>query len=107
MPLRIGLVVAFFFFAPFASRAGDDDWVSLFNGKDPTGWKLHGGEKLYVHDGAIVCESTTKKYAYLVTKKTYRDFNLQLRVKAEKGVTAASSSARHSTARKSAESSLR
>jgi hypothetical protein len=65
---------------PFPAEAG---WVSLFNGKDLSGWKLHGGEKWYVEDGAIVCEGTTKKYAYLATEKTYRDFILKLRFKAE------------------------
>ena len=34
-----------------------EDWISLFNGKDLSGWKVHGTEKWYVEDGDLVCES--------------------------------------------------
>ena len=56
-------------------------WVSLFNGKDLTGWQKNGTENWTVQDGAILGESTTNKYGYLTTTKTYRDFNLRLRFK--------------------------
>jgi len=32
-------------------------WVSLFNGKDLTGWKNNGEEKWVVEQGTILCES--------------------------------------------------
>lgn len=35
--------------------------VSLFNGKDLTGWKIYGSEKWYVDNGLLVCESGPKK----------------------------------------------
>ena len=60
-------------------------WVRLFNGKDLTGWKNNGEERWVVEDGAILGESTHNKYGYLTTEKTYRDFNLRLRFKGEKG----------------------
>src|SRR5204862_5489622 len=60
-------------------------WVRLFNGKDLTGWKNNGEEKWVAEDGTILCESTHDKYGYLTTEKTYRDFNLRLRFKGEKG----------------------
>jgi hypothetical protein len=41
---------------------------SLFNGKDLTGWTVHGTEKWYVEDGLLVCESgPDKQYGYLST----------------------------------------
>src|SRR5580693_7131219 len=62
-----------------SSPAGS--WVSLFDGKDLTGWQKNGTENWTVQDGAILGESTTNKYGYLTTVKTYRDFNLRLRFK--------------------------
>jgi len=58
-------------------------WVSLFNGKDLTGWKKNGEEKWIVEQGTILCESTANKYGYLTTEKTYRDFDLRLKFKGE------------------------
>ncbi len=80
----LGIVsVLFISFSLAGVGFSGDEWTSLFNGKDLTGWRLHGGEKWVVEDGAILSESTTKKYAYLATEKTYRDFVLKLRFKAE------------------------
>ena len=58
-------------------------WVSLFNGKDLTGWKNNGAEKWVVEQGTILCESAANKYGYLTTEKTYRDFTLRLKFKGE------------------------
>ncbi len=58
-------------------------WVSLFNGKDLTGWKNNGEEKWVVEQGTILCESVANKYGYLTTEKAYRDFNLRLKFKGE------------------------
>src|SRR5882672_1268218 len=58
-------------------------WVSLFNGKDLTGWKNNGEEKWVVEQGTILCESAANKYGYLTTEKTYRDFHLRLKFKGE------------------------
>jgi hypothetical protein len=53
--------------------------VSLFNGKDLTGWKIYGTEKWYVEDGLLVCESgPDKQYGYLGTEKFYKNFDLTL-----------------------------
>ncbi len=52
---------------------------SLFNGKDLTGWKIHGTEKWYVENGELVCESgPDKEYGYLVSDEEFKDFDLQL-----------------------------
>lgn len=57
--------------------AAEDDATSIFNGRDLTGWKVHGTEKWYVEDGELVCESgPDAEYGYLATEKQYKDFEL-------------------------------
>lgn len=57
---------------------------SLFNGKDLTGWTIHGTEKWYVEDGELVCESgPDKQYGYLSTNKNYKDFEFTVQFKQE------------------------
>lgn len=56
----------------------------LFNGKDLTGWTIHGTEKWYVENGELICESgPEKKYGYLSTNKNYDNFILNLKFKLE------------------------
>lgn len=56
--------------------------VSLFNGRDLTGWTVHGTERWFVEDGELVCESGPDAgYGYLATEDTYRDFDLTLEFK--------------------------
>ena len=58
--------------------------VSLFNGKDLTGWTIHGTEKWYVENGELICESgPDKQYGYLSTTKSYKNFELTLEFKQE------------------------
>lgn len=58
--------------------------VSLFNGKDLTGWTIHGTEKWYVQDGELVCESgPDKQYGYLSTDKKYKNFEFSVQFKQE------------------------
>lgn len=57
---------------------------SFFNGKDLTGWTIHGTEKWYVEKGEMVCESgPDKKYGYLSTDKKYKNFEFQVQFKQE------------------------
>ena len=57
---------------------------SLFNGKDLTGWTIHGTEKWYVEDGELVCESgPDKQYGYLSTETSYKNFELLVSFKLE------------------------
>lgn len=57
---------------------------SLFNGKDLSGWTIHGTEKWYVDKGDLICESgPDKQYGYLSTTSTYKDFELTLQFKQE------------------------
>lgn len=58
--------------------------TNLFNGKDLSGWTIHGTELWYVEDGLLVCESgPEEKYGYLSTEKFYDDFILTLEFKQE------------------------
>ncbi len=57
---------------------------SLFNGKDLTGWTIHGTEKWYVENGELVCESgPDKQYGYLSTNKNYKDFEFTVQFRQE------------------------
>ncbi|MGD9328691.1 MAG: DUF1080 domain-containing protein, partial [Cyclobacteriaceae bacterium] len=70
-----------FLFVPFLLKSQS---VSLFNGKDLSGWEIYGTEKWYVEDGLIICESgPDAEYGYLATKKTFKDFELTLEFKQE------------------------
>jgi len=54
----------------------------IFNGKDLSGWTIHGTEKWYVENRELVCESGPDKlYGYLSTNKNYQDFILTLEFK--------------------------
>lgn len=58
--------------------------VSIFNGVDLSGWNIHGTEKWYVEKGDLICESgPEKKYGYLSTDKSYKNFELTLQFKQE------------------------
>lgn len=75
--LLIVCLIAFAFVAPTKK-------TRLFNGKDLSGWKVYGTEKWYVEDGNLICESgPDKKYGYLATEKSYKNFDLSLQFKQE------------------------
>jgi len=61
------------------------DPIDLFNGKDLTGWVIHGTEKWYVNDaGELVCESgPDAEYGYLATERAFKDMDLTLEFKQE------------------------
>ena len=54
-------------------------WVSLFNGKDLSGWVEVGKEKWTVEGGVIHGQAVTKEYGYLKTDKNYKDFEMTIR----------------------------
>ena len=56
--------------------------ISLFNGKDLSGWTINGTEKWYVENGELVCESgPDEEYGYLSTDEKYKNFELSLEFK--------------------------
>lgn len=59
-------------------------WISMFNGKDLTGWKVIGKERWQVDNGTIYGESVTQKGdGFLKTEKTYKDFHMSLQFRCE------------------------
>lgn len=76
------LIQVFLFLIPALSFS--QKTIPLFNGKDLTGWTIHGTEKWYVENGNLVCESgPDKQYGYLSTNKDYKNFDLNLQFKQE------------------------
>ena len=68
-----------FLFAPILLKSQS---VSLFNGKDLSGWEIYGTEKWYVEDGLLICESgPDAEYGYLATDNSYKDFELTVEFK--------------------------
>ena len=57
-----------------------EQWISLFNGRDLTGWKQLNGKASYVvKDGAIVGTTVSDEpNSFLATEKNYNDFILEL-----------------------------
>lgn len=77
------LLLSFCFFI-FSGSTYSQSYKSLFNGKDLSGWKVHGTEKWYVEGGELVCESgPDNEYGYLSTDKQYKNFVLELDFKLE------------------------
>jgi len=73
------ILLLVFLFTPFLLKSQS---VSLFNGKDLSGWEIYGTEKWYVEDGLLICESgPDAEYGYLATNNTYKDFELTLEFK--------------------------
>lgn len=66
------------------TRKAQTEGVSLFNGKDLSGWVVYGTERWFVDKGELVCESgPDKQYGYLGTKASYKNFELNLEFKQE------------------------
>ncbi len=75
------ILLSFFLFSADTATTG---FKKIFNGKDLSGWTIHGTEKWYVENGELVCESgPDKQYGYLSTNKSYDNFILQLKFKLE------------------------
>lgn len=76
--------LAFLFLFAIPVMATAQKTQRLFNGKDLSGWTIHGTEKWYVEKETLVCESgPDKQYGYLSTDKTYKDFELTLQFRQE------------------------
>ena len=83
MPNLKNLLLAFFLILNITAWC-QQDFVSLFNGKDLTGWTIHGTEKWYIENGELICESgSDKQYGYLSTDKSYYNFELSVQFKLE------------------------
>jgi len=83
MRLVRGLVLCLAASTTLALAQGGKGFEPMFNGKDLTGWKNYGVEKWYVAGGEIHGEAVTKEYGYLGTEKTYKNFEMKGKFKAE------------------------
>ena len=82
--LLFGIIAIGFFAACSGSKKTQTNGISLFNGKDLSGWEVYGTERWYVQNGELVCESgPDKQYGYLGTKQKFKDFDLTLEFKQE------------------------
>jgi hypothetical protein len=72
--ILLTLLLCAFFACPFA--AAQDGFVSLFNGKDLTGWSAKGGDAKYsVNDGCIVgTVYDSQRNSFLCSEKEYENF---------------------------------
>jgi len=80
--LPLLFIVVAFFSCGACNCSKENEKISLFNGKDLTGWTIHGTEKWYVENGELVCESgPDKEYGYLSTNEKFKNFELTLEFK--------------------------
>ena len=76
------LIVAGFYSCSSCESSQNGETISLFNGKDLSGWTINGTEKWYVEDGLLICESgPDKEYGYLNTNEKFKNFELTLEFK--------------------------
>jgi acetyl esterase/lipase len=69
---------------PEDTRAAEEGWVPLFDGKTLDGWKVRGGFASYkVEDGAIVGTTVEGSPNTFLCQGDYRDFVLELEVKCD------------------------
>lgn len=77
--LLIACMLIFFTIAAKSQRV-----LALFNGRNLSGWTVHGTEEWYVEKGNLVCESgPDKQYGYLSTDTSFKNFELSLKFKQE------------------------
>jgi len=64
------------------NSAGQDKWISLFNGETLEGWSLHSGSAKYrVEDGSIVGQAVKNSpNSFLCTDREFSDFILEFEV---------------------------
>ncbi|MCB1122045.1 MAG: DUF1080 domain-containing protein [Verrucomicrobiae bacterium] len=84
---------AFFGCGPKKEASNEGDWISLFNGKDLTGWetKTDGADAVWsVVNGVIDCQPKTepKGDKALWSTQSFKDFELHVewRIKEKKGI---------------------
>ena len=76
------LIVLGFYSCSACGCSKKSETISLFNGKDLSGWTINGTEKWYVENGELICESgPDKEYGYLSTNEKFKNFELSLEFK--------------------------
>ena len=75
------LLISALCFSQEKAKKPGEDWISLFNGQDLSGWNKVGQESWTVENSLIHGKGLTKDYGYLETEKQYKSFQLSLRFK--------------------------
>ncbi len=82
-----GLIIATLFFYPFCdsfSAEPDTEFVSLFNGKDLSGWVVMGNPQAFtVQDGSIYSTGASPYPVWVRTQKKFENFILRFEYKTE------------------------
>jgi hypothetical protein len=78
--LAVGLIVlalVAMYLVPQASAQTGPGWVTLLDGKNMGDWNRGGETNWRLEDGAVVADNRTSKgAAYLVSKNSYKDFQI-------------------------------
>jgi hypothetical protein len=78
-------LLMFMLLAATPAAFAQDGWISLFNGKDSTGWKIGGNpDNFHVKDGALVAAGPTSHLFYdgPVSNHDFKNFELSVDVMA-------------------------
>jgi hypothetical protein len=80
--LRMSLVMALFTVSPIlppAAAQSGDGWVTLLDDKTTGDWNRVGESNWRSEEGLIVADKrTSKDFAYLISRNSYKDFVLQV-----------------------------
>ncbi|HBH83999.1 MAG: hypothetical protein A2X05_09435 [Bacteroidetes bacterium GWE2_41_25] len=75
------IALALLILSLFSCNKKENDWVSLFNGKDLDGWKANENPGSFrIEDGALVCSGATGHLFY-ETEKPFKNFELVAEIK--------------------------
>lgn len=84
--MKVKVIIVFFvMMIGMISLTAQENWKSLFNGKDLSGWEqLNGNSKYYVQDGILVGEAVVgSPNSFLCTKEKFSDFILEFEIKTD------------------------
>ncbi|MGH9406563.1 MAG: 3-keto-disaccharide hydrolase [Terriglobia bacterium] len=82
-PAAVSVIVLAFTATGYGAPPKAGRWTPLFNGHNLNGWRPFGTEKWVADHGTILGQSTDAKYGYLLTTKSYRDFDLRFKFECE------------------------
>lgn len=72
--------------AGFAAEEDEEGWITLFDGKSFSGWKVNENPKSFrLEDGVIVANGERSHLFYVGDKRPFRNFEFKAEVKTEPG----------------------
>ncbi|MEM9410556.1 MAG: DUF1080 domain-containing protein [Planctomycetota bacterium] len=65
------------------------EWLSLFNGKDKTGWKINENAGSWqIEDGALICKGERSHIFYIGEQAPFKNFHFKCKVMTQPGANA-------------------